>query len=243
MNLVNQHVVITGGTSGIGLEIVKQLNKLCTVIVIARQQDRLVALSNEFNNVAIYQVDLSDFDETANAAKKILGDFDRIDVLINNAAVQNTPQFLDEDFQVETIQREINVNLTSICWLSSFLLPALLKETRSIILNVNSGLGLVPKTSSAVYCATKGAVNIFSQSLGNQLASTNIRVIQAMMPLVETPMTAGRGSKKMPACQAARELINGIKLEIPENDIGKVKLLRVLSRLCPGIARNIMMKA
>ena len=127
-----------------------------------------------------------------------------------------------------------------------WLLPALMKNEKShertIILNINSGLGFVPKTSSAVYCATKAALDIFSQSLSYQLEQTNVRVQQAFLELVDTPMTAGRGTNKMSPKLAAQKIIYGIENDISINNIGKVKLLRVLLRLVPSIAKRIMKK-
>jgi uncharacterized oxidoreductase len=111
------------------------------------------------------------------------------------------------------------------------------------VVNVNSGLGLVPKTSSAVYCATKGGLNLFSQSLRHQLAGTRVQVLQAFMPLVETPMTAGRPGDKLTAAYAADRLIHGIERAIQDHDIGKVKLLRGLMYVAPGLARRIMRRA
>ena len=107
-------------------------------------------------------------------------------------------------------------------------------------MNVNSGLALAPKTSSAVYCATKAALNSFSNSLGYQLEKTNIRVLQAFMPLVDTPMTEGRGAGKITAAEAAETLLNGLTREDPITDVGKVRLLRILLRLSPNLARKIM---
>lgn len=163
--------------------------------------------------------------------------------MINNAAIQHTPKFLDDDFRFETIAQEINTNFHSICSLIYLLLPNMLDEKqRAIILNVNSGLSLAPKTNSAIYCATKGALNIFSWSLRYQLEPTNVRVLQAMLPLVDTAMTTGRGSGKITPDAAATSLIRGIEKEIEENFIGKTKLLRHIYDLSPSLARRILKK-
>jgi len=111
-----------------------------------------------------------------------------------------------------------------------------------MIININSGLGLVPKTTSAVYCATKGGLNILSQSLHHQLAPLGIHVGQAFVPLVETPMTEGRGSDKISPQKAAADVISGIETKKRTNDIGKVKLLRVINRISPNLAARIMKK-
>ena len=110
------------------------------------------------------------------------------------------------------------------------------------ILNVNSGLALAPKKSSAVYCATKSAVDSFSKSLRLQLEDTGIDVLQAFLPVVDTPMTYGRGEKKMSIEDACNAILKGLEKNIANHDIGKVKLLRILQRLFPAVALNIMRK-
>ena len=113
----------------------------------------------------------------------------------------------------------------------------------ALIVNINSGLGLVPKTRSAVYCGTKGGLNLFSQSLRHQLAHTNIRVVQAFLPLVDTKMTKGRGRDKISASEAALLIIEGLGTSLHDIDLGKVKMLRLLHRVFPGLAQNIMKRA
>lgn len=241
MKLNNKVIIITGGTSGIGYQIAKALSVTNTVIVLARDGEKLDALKINHPNIQTFAVDLSEPGNYQNLAKQLLERYPNIDVLINNAASQHTPTFLDSDFDFTSIEREINLNFTSICALSYLLLPALKNgDSVSRIVNINSGLSLAPKTSSAVYCATKAAMNIFSQSLAYQLESTNIRVLQAFLPLVETAMTAGRGTAKMSAQNAAQAIISGIEDDLQVNNIGKVKLLRLLLAIAPPLARSIM---
>ncbi len=241
MQLNQKTIVISGGTSGIGREIVNQLAANNTLVVIARNESKLNELTKLYPRVNPYICNLTNLDDVANTADLISKKYPKIDLLINNAAVQFTPMFLDDDFRYETIQQEVNVNFISIFSLIYLLLPCLLDEKRrAIILNVNSGLALAPKTNSAIYCATKGGLNIFSQSLRYQLEFTNIRVMQAIMPLVDTPMTTGRGFGKISANKAAAAIIHGIKKEISEHYIGKAKLLKFIYRLSPTIAKRIL---
>ncbi len=240
MQLTQKRIIITGGTSGIGYEVVRRLHKNNDVIVIARNATKLHQLTQKFKGITTYQADLALRQDVEDIANRLSKQFNTIDGIIHNAAVQYTPALTDEEFRYDTVDREIALNFTSICRLTYLLLPALRHDAPAFILNVGSGLGLVPKTGSAIYCATKGALNIFSQSLRLQLSKTNIRVLQAIMPLVDTPMTEGRGRGKMTAAEAARQLIRGIEKEIADHDIGKVKALRFIMRLWPGLARQIM---
>ena len=243
MQLVNKRIIITGGASGIGLELVRQLYEDNELIVLARPSSGLAKLRASLPEVAVFEVDLAHGDEVTACVEAIVGRYEYVDGLINNAAVQHTPRFLDADFRYETIASEVAVNLVSPCQLCAGLLPALQQAREAFILNINSGLALVPKTSSAVYCATKGGLNIFSQSLANQLENTDIKVMQAFPPLVDTRMTRGRGSGKVQPDDAARRIIRGIERGKTPIDIGKIKMLRQIARFLPPLAQKIMKSA
>ena len=240
MKIVGKHIVITGGASGLGLELLKQLHNENEISVIARASAGLDNLRQSFDGVHVYEADLADLQSVESAADLLVRSGRKIDVLINNAAVQYTPHFTAEDFRYETIKREIDINFTSVCSLIYLLLPNLLQPSSSMIVNINSGLGLAPKTSSAVYCATKGALNILSQSLAYQLEDTNIEVKQVFLPLVDTAMTRGRGAAKISAGQAAAEIIRGMQKSGVNINVGKVKLLRLILRVVPSLARTMM---
>lgn len=240
MQLKNKNIVITGGTSGIGYELVKRLSANNLVLVIGRDQSKLNALADAMPNVCTVTADLSQCDDVRRAAEAIDSSFDSIDLLINNAAVQFTPRLSDPDFDVDSIRIEIGVNLTAVCELTALLLPKILASAPSTILNVNSGLALAPKTESAVYCATKSALDSFTRSLRYQVGDAGVTVLQGFLPLVDTPMTEGRGSKKVSAEIAANKLIEGIRKRILDHDIGRSKLLRLLMRVSPRVARRIM---
>jgi len=243
VDIKKKRIVITGGTSGIGYEIAKALYDTNEIIVISRDASKLNKLNEDLGGVITYQADLSKLNEMEAVADAIVRQFESIDVLINNAAVQYEPTFLDDKFQYENIAHEISLNFTSVCALTYLLLPALLHKNKAVILNVNSALALTPKTSSAIYCATKSALNIFSQSLRYQLEETNINVYQIFLELVDTSMTKGRGKNKVSSKDAARKIIQGIERDIPEHYVGKVKLLMFLLRLAPSIARKILKHA
>ena len=241
MKLKHKTILITGGTTGIGYEMVRRLQADNHVLVVARPSPRLTALTKEFSNITVYASDLSVPDGYKPLAEEISSKHPRLDVLINNAAIQNTPSFIDDDFNVASIAGEINLNFTSICSLTALLLPLMRNHgDDAVIANINSGLALAPKTSSAVYCATKAALDSFSRSLSYQLEDTNINVVQALLPLVDTGMTTGRGRGKLTAAKAAEDILLGIEQGIAINDIGKVKILRILMRLAPSLARKIM---
>jgi len=240
MELKNKRILITGGTSGIGLEMVKKLAHSNQIIVISRKGTLPEAFSGGEFPVRLFHINLANKPEVESVMNIIQQEFSSIDVLINNAAMQCTPEFLSDDFSFDSIQTEIDVNFSSICHLTYLALPLLLEAEKASVLNVNSGLAIAPKRGSAIYCATKSALDSFSKSLDYQLAETTVDVQQAFLPLVETGMTEGRGSGKLKADYVAQQIIKGLETDKKINDIGKVKLLRLINTLVPPLARRIM---
>lgn len=243
MKLKNKTIVLTGGSSGVGLNLLRRLAPHNSMINLSRRPPREDALLPENASFAHIATDLGTTKSVASAISQIASDYlPGIDGLINCAAVQFTPRFIDPDFDPATIGTEIAINLTSPIELIFGLLDQLRQRPEAFILNVNSGLGIVPKHESAVYCATKAGLDNFSRGLRAQLAGTNVRVLQAFLPLVDTPMTEGRGSAKLSPSDAANQIIDGIERDIADHDIGKVKLLRAINRLSPALAHRIMQK-
>jgi uncharacterized oxidoreductase len=184
MNIKKNRIIITGGTSSIDYQMTKYLHSDNDIVVISRSASKLNKLAQNFEGVITYQADLFKLDEAEAVTDTIVKRFKSIDLLINNTAVQHTPTFLDDEFKYENIVHETTLNITSACSFIYLLLPALLHQNKAVILNVNSALSLAPKTSSAIYCATKGALNILSQSLRYQLEKINISIQQVFFELV-----------------------------------------------------------
>lgn len=241
MEQTNKHIVITGGTSGVGKELVRLLAPSHPLTVIGRHSERSTALLTEFPEIAFVEADLAAPEATRQVRAAIPPG--PLHGLINCAAIQCTPKLTDEDFDLRTIRKETSLNFVAPAELTALFLPDLLQAERPFILNVNSGLAIAPKAESAVYCATKAALDSFSRSLQAQLSHTQIAVLQAFLPIVDTPMTADRTEPKLGAVEVARQIIRGIELRRPYTDIGKVKLLRKIDRWAPDLARRIMLKS
>ncbi|MFC4098800.1 SDR family oxidoreductase [Paenibacillus xanthanilyticus] len=241
MELHGAKVLITGGTSGIGRKTVDLLAKEnANVIVVARDQHKLDRLWAEGAIAGAYCCDLADPQAVVLLAEKLAVDHPDLQVLINNAGLQHNVGFDEDASTPQTIREELNTNLLAPLLLIRVLLPTLVKQTQAAIVNVTTGLALVPKTSSAVYCGTKGGLRIFTKALQNQLEGTSIRAIEILPPVVDTPMTAGRGTNKMAPDKVANEIVHAIKGKRDEVFVGKTKLLHWVSRLSPGMARRIM---
>jgi len=240
MNFSNKTIVVTGGTSGIGLEMVRKLAPNNQLIVISRKGKLPEELLQGKFPVDLQHADIGNKSDLESVLDKIQKNYVKLDVLVNNAAIQNTPEFLADDFNYDAIEAEININFTGICHLTYLCIPMLQKSDRGVILNINSGLAIAPKQGSAIYCATKSALDSFSTSLRYQLDQTSIEVRQAFLPLVETSMTEGRGSGKLKADDVAEQLIKNFYSKKHTIDVGKVRLLRMVNYVAPPLAARIM---
>lgn len=245
MQLKNRTILITGGTSGIGKELVSQLAPLNkVVIVIAKNLKKLDELKKRFNNIETVQCSLESRREIENTLEEVLTRYKDITVVVNNAGVQKTPMLHEKNFSFEDIETEITVNLIAPIWISSLTIRYLLKlEEPAAYINVTSGLGLYPKKRSAVYCATKAGLLNFTRSFRYQLEETPVKVHAAILPLVGTPMTEGRGKAKMSATRAASDIIKGVEKGKDDIYVGKTKLMPMLSRLSPKLMAHIMKNA
>ncbi len=240
MELKGKRILLSGGTLGVGRALVEALAAENDLLVIARESERLEELGKCHENVDTLACDLSD----AAALRELESQealFDGVDVLINNAAVQVSGDFLGEGFGIDAMEREVMLNLVAPCVLTRLVARGMAKRARGgLVLNVGSALALTPKAGSPVYCASKAGLRSVSRALGYQLEGVGVKVLHAMLPLVDTGMTAGRGRGKISAIDAARELIECLEEERRESSIGKAKLLAAIFRVCPGLAYRIL---
>ncbi len=173
MELKNKTVVITGGSEGLGLSIVKKfLAKDCIVHIISRDKSKQEKVSAEINNKNLFthQADVSNYTEIAQTINNI-GD---IDILINNAGIWLEGNLVDYDY--ETISKVIDVNTKGTIYCTKLVLPMMQKKNEGYILNVSSTSGIRAKEGQSVYVASKYAVTGFTESLQEDLKSTNIKV-------------------------------------------------------------------
>lgn len=235
--------IVTGATSGIGRELTLQLAGAgVPVIAIGRNRDALRALAAHSALVTTYAADLAEIDTLPALIARIVSDHPEVGCLINNAGIQSDLRLDDASCDAARICHEVDVNLVAPMVLTHALLPHLQARRMSWIVNVTSGLGYAPKRTAAVYSATKAGLRLFTQALRMQMEAATVRVVEVVMPLVDTPMTAGRGSGKLSAARAAEQLIEGLLAARRDIRVGKARWLPWLQRWAPGVLARILQR-
>jgi uncharacterized oxidoreductase len=242
MNWHDTHALVTGGTRGIGLQLVKQLlDKGAKVTATGTTEATLSKARLQFPQVNWLILDQADPASRQTFAKSFREQ--GVQLVIHNAGIQQMRDWTMPEAPVtyDTAQ-EMAVNFVGPVELTRLLLPFLAQEPRAQIVFVTSGLALAPKSSSPVYCASKAALRSFAKCLRAQIqqAGWSIQIQEALPPLVDTDMTRGRGKGKISATAAASQILHGIAKGHAEIDVGATALLRLILRLSPALGERIM---
>lgn len=241
VQLRGRTVLITGGTSGIGRELARQLlARGNTVIVTGRDAARLAEVKGALPGLHTLVSDVSSAAAISALHDEVVASFPALDVLINNAGIMRDLN-LNRERSLEDVTQEIDINLSGPVRMAQRFLPQLKKQKAALLVNVSSGLAFIPMPMSPVYCATKAAVHSFTQSLRVQLEGTSVRVVELVPPLVETPLFTNEFSELMPGTKGmdvgvlGRHALEGIEAGKVEIRPGQANLLKVMSRLAPSV--------
>ncbi len=251
MELKNSTVLITGGTSGIGLEFVKQLTaQEANIIVTGRNLDKLNETKNQFPKISIFQSDVSNPKDIEKLYNSVTQQFPELNIIINNAGIMCNISLQDTNLNLESITQEVETNLSGVIRMNHQFIPFLKTKTAAAILNVSSGLAFLPFPLSPVYSATKAGIHAYSKVLRLQLKNTNVKIFELAPPLTDTTLmnaftadidkeSAGPAMKVEKMVRVAINALLKDKLEIKP---GMAKALYLMGRVAPEFFLNYMDK-
>lgn len=189
MKISNNKILITGGATGIGLGLTERfLQENNTVIICSRRADVLKQVSDKHPSVITKVCDLTIAAEREELYKWVTEKHNDLNVLVNNAGIQQWMNVTDADFFTRA-KDEITTNIEAPLHLTSLFIK--LKSLTTVI-NVSSGLSFVPLTKTPVYSATKAFFHSFTLSLRYLLKEKNIEVIEMIPPALNTDL-GGKG--------------------------------------------------
>ncbi len=189
MRLHGSVVLLTGGSRGLGKLIAQELGRRgARLALVARDQkglDDVCELVGRDRTFAI-AADLTSLDGIRAAVEAAYAHFGRVDVLINNAGMTNSLEFLKAD--PEALARTVDLNLRALVVLSRLVAERMATQHAGYIVNMTSLAGVVGLTGEATYAATKAAVRLFTFSLRKELAPHGIRLTEMLIGPTETEL-------------------------------------------------------
>jgi uncharacterized oxidoreductase len=189
MQLSNRTVLVTGGTSGIGLGIAEAfLQSKSRVIVCGRNKEKLSAIKDKFPDMTVLPCDVGDAQQRKKLATEVLQNFPSLDILVNNAGIQRYIDLKKGYDELKSGEDEIAINFIAPVELTSLFIGHLMKRPSAAIINVSSGLGFMPMPNTPIYSATKAAIHTYTLVLRQQFKDTPVRVIEIVPPMVDTDL-------------------------------------------------------
>lgn len=192
MDLAGKTAVVTGAARGIGREIAGRLvdagAALAMVDVVEESVVQAAAEVARAGKVARgYRCDVSSFDDAAELANRIVADFGRVDVLVNNAGITRDKLLLR--MTADDWGQVIAVNLTGAFNVTKALAPAMLKQRGGSIVNIASVVGQAGNAGQANYAASKAGLIGLTKSLAKEFAARGVRVNAVAPGFIRTAMT------------------------------------------------------
>ena len=214
MNLTGNTILITGGGSGIGCGLAKELHALGNQVVIAGRRRHALEETTAANpGMKSLTLDIEDPAAIRAFAAQVATEFPALNVLINNAGIMRAEDLLEQK-DLTDAEAIVTTNLLGPIRLTAALLPHLQKQPRAAIVNVSSGLAFLPLALTPTYCATKAAIHSYTESLRYQLRATPIEVIELIPPYVATHLMNGADDPHaMPLDQFIAEVMEILKTQ------------------------------
>lgn len=214
-SIVNKVVVVTGGSRGIGAQIVKTLANENYKVVLnynnSKEQAEKIQqeLLEQGKEIEIIKADVSKREETEKLIQFAINKFNKIDVLINNAGISQEGLFTD--VTEEEWQKIISTNLNSVFYCNQQALKYMIPEQQGCIINISSIWGETGASCEVAYSTTKAAINGMTKALAKEVGPSNIRVNAIAPGIIDTDMNRS----------LTNEELEPIKEQIPLNKIGK----------------------
>jgi len=197
MKMTGNTILITGGTSGIGLGLALRLHEAGNKVIVAgRRKELLEEITAEHPGIEALVLDVADPTSIAEAREKVESAYPGLNVLVNNAGIMLRENLLSP-VGLRIAEDHVTVNLLGTIRMTYAFLPLLVGKEDAVVVNVTSALAFVPLPITPTYSATKAALHSFSESLRVQLDDVyaGVQVIEVAPPGVRTTLLGQQDSE------------------------------------------------
>lgn len=206
--------IVTGASRGIGFAIAEGLAKAGYDLAICATREETVnaaveKLSNTGGRVSGYVVNVADGDAVKGFVQRVVKDFGRLDVLVNNAGI--TRDTLAMRMKADDWQAVIDTNLSSVFYASQAALKPMMKARSGRIINISSVVASTGNPGQLNYCASKGGIDAMTRSLAQEVGARGITVNAIAPGFIATDMTK----------QLSDEIHAELRKKIPLGHLGK----------------------
>lgn len=259
MNVQDKVVVVTGGGSGIGRQLVLGLlergARVAALDIGQKGLDETSELSAAVDRLSIHVVDVSNRDAVQELPERVIATHGSVDGVIHNAGIiQPFVRFVDLDDAA--IARVIDVNLYGTIHMAKAFVPHLLTRPEAHLAIVSSAACFLPLAGQAIYGATKASVKLLTEGLYTELLETNVTVSAVFPGSVATDIASnsgvdmgerfesdGRRSQATTAEDAARIILDGVEKGRLHIYVGRdARLLNLANRVAPKLATHLIYK-
>ena len=227
MKLSGNTILITGGGSGIGRGLAEALLKLDNQVIISgRRKAHLAATVDANPGMRSVELDVTSPTNIAAVTKKLIAEFPKLNVLINNAGIMlpdDAAGAIDDELLVSTV----TTNLLGPIRMTSQLIEHFKRQPYAAVINMSSVLGFVPLAMTAVYSATKAALHSYTLSLRYKLKGTPVKVLEIAPPWVQTDLLGSNNEPRaMPLADFIEETMLVLGTDAEEVLVERAKPLR-----------------
>lgn len=200
-------VLVSGGSRGIGAEIVRQFSTNGSSVYYLYSNKALVT----GENIHPVKCDVSDPVQCKNAIESIYKEVDHIDCFVSNSGISLTG--LATDFDFSNYHQIMDINFGGLFNLSNLIIPDMVNHKSGSIIAISSMWGQTGASCEALYSATKGAIDAYIKSLAKELGPSNIRVNAVSPGVIDTDMMSSfsEDDKKLLAEETPLERIGTVK--------------------------------
>jgi len=214
-NIANKVVVVTGGSRGIGAEIVKKLagDNYRVILNYNKSENEAKKVKEDLQknniNIEIFKADVSKREEVKELIDFVINKFGKIDVLINNAGISQAKLFTD--LTDEDWNNMIQTNLTSVFYCTQEAIKNMISRKEGLIINISSIWGITGSSCEVHYSVAKAGIDGMTKALAKEVGPSNIRVNSIAPGIIDTDMNKAYTDEE----------IKDIIEDIPLNKTGK----------------------